>query len=101
MKTDAKNIATILPEEDRLLKHYAFFTLRVMEPQISGNTSTAFASINVRDIKQIRIPLPPLDEQRALVAELQAEQELVDANRRLVARMESKVRAAVGRIWEG
>lgn len=48
-----------------------------------------------------KIPLPPLEIQRALVAEIQAEQDLVDANRRLVARMEGKVRAAVGRIWEG
>ena len=48
-----------------------------------------------------KIPLPPLDVQRALVAEIQAEQELVDGSRSLVARMESKVRAAVGRIWEG
>ena len=54
-----------------------------------------------RNQVEIRIPLPPLDVQRALVAELQAEQELVDGSRRLVARMESKVRAAVGRIWEG
>ena len=35
----------------------------------------------------------------ALVAEIEAEQSLVAANRELVERMEGKIRAAIGRVW--
>ena len=45
------------------------------------------------------IPLPPIDTQRAIVAELEAEQALVEANRELVERMEKKIQAAIGRVW--
>jgi restriction endonuclease S subunit len=45
------------------------------------------------------IPLPDLETQRAIVAEIQAEQALVNANRELIRRMEAKVKAAIDRVW--
>ena len=58
------------------------------QPQFNGNA-----------IKQIKFPLPSLETQQALVAEIEAEQSLVAANRELVERMEGKIRAAIGRVW--
>ena len=58
------------------------------QPQFNGNA-----------IKQIKFPLPPLETQQAIVAEIEAEQSLVAANRELVERMEGKIRAAIGRVW--
>jgi restriction endonuclease S subunit len=43
--------------------------------------------------------LPPLAEQQAIVAEIQAEQALVNANRELIVRMEKKIQAALARVW--
>ncbi len=45
--------------------------------------------------------LPPIDTQRAIVAEIKAEQALVDANRELMARFEKKIEAAIARVWGG
>ena len=50
-------------------------------------------------IEEYQIPLPPLATQQAIVAEIEAEQALVDANRGLIARFEKKVQAALGRVW--
>ena len=58
------------------------------QPQFNGNA-----------IKQIKFPLPSLETQQAIVAEIEAEQSLVAANRELVERMEGKIRAAIGRVW--
>ena len=44
-------------------------------------------------------PLPPLETQQAIVAELEAEQTLVDANRKLIERFEKKIEAAIARVW--
>jgi len=49
----------------------------------------------------IEIPLPSLETQRAIVAEIQAEQALVNANRELIRRMEAKIKAAIDRVWGG
>lgn len=48
-----------------------------------------------------RIPLPPLETQRAIVAELEAERALVESSRELIARMDGRIEAAVARVWGG
>ena len=50
-------------------------------------------------IKTLRFPVPPIETQQAIVAEIEAERSLVAANRELVERMEGKIRAAIGRVW--
>jgi len=47
-----------------------------------------------------QIPISPdLATQRAIVAEIETAQALVNANRELVRRMEAKVKAAIDRVW--
>ena len=43
--------------------------------------------------------LPPVDTQREIVAELEAERKLLEANRELIARMEKKAQARLAEIW--
>ena len=58
------------------------------QPQFNGNA-----------LKQVKIPLPPLATQQAIVAEIEAEQSLVNANRELIARFEKKIQATLARVW--
>ncbi len=49
-----------------------------------------------------RIPIPIADDvatQRSIVAEIEAEQALVAANRELIARFEQKIQATLARVW--
>jgi hypothetical protein len=55
--------------------------------------------INQRIVESIPIPLPDLPTQRAIVAEIETEQALVNANRELVRRMEAKIKVAIDRVW--
>ena len=80
--------------------------LRVMlkqeEPQFRKILETAAhgtLKINTDDLSAISFPLPPLATQRAIVAEIEAEQALVAANRELIRRMEAKVKATIDRVW--
>jgi type I restriction enzyme M protein len=59
----------------------------------------AYPSINQTDVEQIEIPLPPLDIQREIVVELEAEQALVEANRKLIEVFEKKIQAKLAEIW--
>jgi restriction endonuclease S subunit len=58
------------------------------QPQFNGNA-----------LVKVCVPLPDLETQRAIVAEIEAEQALVNANRELIRRMEAKVKAAIDRVW--
>ena len=57
------------------------------------------SNINAKSLAAYRIPLPPLPTQRAIVAEIEAEQALVNANRELIERFEKKIRTVVERVW--
>lgn len=47
----------------------------------------------------VPIPLPPLTEQRQIVAELDAEAAQVEAVRALVPRYEAKIQRLLARVW--
>ena len=55
--------------------------------------------LSLRILKALQIPVPPLETQQAIVAELEAEQAIVNANRELIERFEQKIHAAIGRVW--
>ena len=94
-----RGLAAIRPIQDRLDATYAFYILRFMEPEITGSTGAAFASINKGDIQGIQIPVPPLEVQREIVAEIEGYQKVIEANRKLIERFEGKIQAAVARVW--
>jgi type I restriction enzyme M protein len=56
-------------------------------------------SISQTTVYERFIPLPPLATQQAIVAEIEAEQALVAANRELITRFERKIQATLARIW--
>jgi type I restriction enzyme M protein len=86
----------------RLDPRYLFYSLIAdrfndfLRVQIAGaNINNLGAALLAR----FEVPLPPLATQHAIVAELDAEQELVDANRGLIVRMEKKIQATLARVW--
>ncbi len=54
---------------------------------------------SVKTLKGLRIPLPPLVTQKAIVTELESERALVEANRELIQRFENKIETTVARVW--
>jgi type I restriction enzyme M protein len=52
-------------------------------------------------VREYPVPLPPLAVQRQIVADLEAERKLVEANRELIARMEAKIKAKLAEVWGG
>jgi hypothetical protein len=56
-------------------------------------------NLNSELVRKVRIPLPPLATQQAIVAEIEVEQVLVAANRELIARFEKKIQATPARVW--
>ncbi len=65
--------------------------------QVDGTTSVA--ALYQRNYFAIEIPLPPLATQQTIVAEIEAERALVNANRELIPCMEKKIQATLARVW--
>jgi len=63
-------------------------------------TGAAQPKLNQQALNSIPIPIPDdVDVQQAIVAEIEAEQALVAANRELIARFEKKIQATLARVW--
>jgi len=56
-------------------------------------------NINNEILRVVEIPLPPLEIQQKIVAEIKAEQEIVNANKKLITIFEHKIQAAIADVW--
>ena len=96
------SLALIKPKKDLLNPHYleCFLNSDIAYAQATARSkSGTVTNLHLVDIKTIQIPLPPLEIQKAIVAEIEAEQTLVNANRELIARFEKKIQTTLNRIW--
>jgi type I restriction enzyme M protein len=66
-------------------------------PQMTGTGGLQRVPRSV--VESYQIPLPPLVTQQEIVAEIEAEQALVAANRELITRFEHKIQFTLSRIW--
>lgn len=45
-------------------------------------------------------PVPDMETQKTIVAQIEKEQELVNANKQLIKIFEQKIKNRIGKIWE-
>jgi type I restriction enzyme M protein len=99
-----QDLKALLPKTEMVHPRFLAFALRqqvtyfkkVMETAAHGTLK-----LNSDALKQTKIPLPSLETQQAIVAEIEAEQALVAANRDLITRFETKIESAIARVWGG
>lgn len=89
-------------QSDRLDKDFFYHVLGstlVYAQFEQAATGGVVNNLNSEIVRGVKIPLPPLATQQAIVAEIEAEQALVAANRELITRFEQKIQATLSRIW--
>lgn len=96
-----RHIALIRPSVDVDNRYlYAFLCSPFAKEQADDQaTGVAQKTVSLKVLRKFKIPFPPIDTQRTIVAEIEAEQALVAANRELIERMEKKIQAAIARVW--
>ena len=90
------------PEAGKLSASYLFHFFQSenfraqMEAIISGS---AQPQLPIRSLNEARVPLPPLAVQEQIVAEIEEEQKLIEANKRLIEIHEAKIKAKIAEVW--
>lgn len=83
-----------------VLPEYLYFSLLALHDRHgSQSVGAVFKNLTTDQIREFKVPLPPLTTQQAIVAEIEAEQSLVAGNRELVGRFEKKIQATLARVW--
>ena len=95
-----RGLAAIRPNSSVALVYYVFSYLKMIEDDITGNKGSTIASITNKGIKEILIPLPSIEKQKEITDELKEEQRIIQANKNLINRFESKIADCIKRVWE-
>lgn len=83
-----------------LSQGYLYEAVRSHESRFKEKASgSTFESINRKDIEGVKIPLPPIEIQHEIVAELEAEQQLIDANKKLIEIYQQKIKSKIAEVW--
>lgn len=97
-----QDLKALVPNANLVQSRYLAFALRQQGQYFEKVLETAAhgtLKLNTDALKQTKIPLPPLETQQTIVAEIEAEQALVAANRDLISRFERKSEIAIARVW--
>jgi len=57
-----------------------------------------FDSISKKQIEEIKIPLPPIEVQKHLVAGMEEQEKIIEGNKKLVGIMEQKIAEVLSEI---
>ena len=86
-----RGLAAIVCTE-KINSEFLFYYLRSIEKQITGTTGAAFASISRAEIQKIKIPLPPLEIQKQIVAEIDGYQKIIDGAKQVIENYRPKLK---------
>jgi type I restriction enzyme M protein len=95
-------VCVIRPNFELIISKYLMTLLNspyFIQKLLGNSVENARANVSMGVLGGLTIPLPTLAEQQAIVAEIEAEQALVNANRDLITRFEAKIQTTLSRIW--
>ena len=95
-----QSLVAITPRVDELRADFLYYQMKGIYSDIRAiNGENERGGLNMQLIKNIKIRIAPLDEQRRIVIQLQIEQELVDANKKLIELYTQKIKTRLAEVW--
>jgi restriction endonuclease S subunit len=97
-----RSVAVLKPEQKKILPMFLKFLLDSpsIQQYITNNAQgVAQKGIYLKQVGEMKIPLPPIEIQHGIVADLEAEQKLIDANKKLIEIYQKKIKDKLSEIW--
>jgi type I restriction enzyme M protein len=63
------------------------------------SAGAAYQALTIVKLKQLEIPIPDIETQRQIVAQIENEQALVNSNKQLIEIFEQKIKDRVSKVW--
>jgi len=77
---------------------YLYFSAK-KEEYLAQRVGVRQRNLNKGFISKIKIPLPSLEIQEKIVAEIEAEQKMVEASKKLIEIYEGRIKEKIGEVW--
>ena len=91
----------VLSENERVLGKYLYYIITqdiIVEQMISMSDKGQYPSITASDLAEIEIPLPPLEIQQQIVAEIEGYQKIIDGAKQIVSNYKPTI--TINPDWE-
>lgn len=95
-------VAAILIKKDKIVNQFLYYQLQGLYEylrEISDARGGNQSNLNSKLIKELKIRIPPLETQRQIVAQIEKEQALVNANKELIEIFEQKIKERIAKVW--
>jgi len=97
-----QRVGLFRPKDEKIDVHFICFLL--MSEQFYNYCQRtagggAQGNISPKQICNYEIPYPPIDTQREIVIQIEAEQEIVNANKKLIEMFEQKIKDKIAEVW--
>ena len=93
----------VTPNKGKVLPFYLKCILeseQVQERYFQSTNGAAIQNIgSMKVMKRIPVPIPPLKTQQKIVAEIESERKLVEANKKLIEIFEKKIKDKICEVW--
>jgi len=92
LTTNQQFNSLVIKDKSMLLPEYLFYLSSTFKEQllaVSGKTSFDFVS--VKKLKELKIPLPPLEKQQEIVDEIEQYQKVIDGARQVIENYKPKI----------
>ncbi len=89
-------------DNSRILnKYYWIFTLSedYQNQKVVLSQGGAQPQFNANSIVKIKIPLPAIETQKKIVSQIESEQKIIEANKKLIAMYEQKIKERIDEVW--
>lgn len=98
--TTNQNIAGLYPvDENKLKPEFLFFISQTLYPEFLKLGEGKFRMANLSFVRKLKIPFLSLETQNHIVAQIEKEQELVNANNELIEIFEQKIKDKLASVW--
>lgn len=94
----------LTPNKTKILGRYLKLALEsetIQQKHFRNQSGVAIPNVaSVKVLSQIEIPLPPIETQKQIVAKIEEEQKIVEANTKLIGLFQQKIEAKIKSIYE-
>jgi type I restriction enzyme M protein len=95
-----QDLTALLFDGEKINKRYGYFFMLSIADKIENDGHGATVKGVTRDyVKDIKVPLPSLEEQLTIVKAIEEELQLINANKRLIEIFEQKIKTKIGEVW--
>jgi restriction endonuclease S subunit len=99
--TTNQNVAGLYPKDlEQMSPLYLYLISQTLYDIFIKLGNGGFKMANLSFIRNLEIPLPPLETQKQIVAQIEAERTLVDSAKQLIQIYQQKTKTTIAKLWE-